>query len=174
MKYILTLAAALSIAIGIDAAPAPWPPTPTGTPFCKMARIGPPIVADSPSTAVHGLQLSVDTATPTLVKKGFTGGYDFISGGVGAWRGCHDYWLNIGTSPYSYKPLTWDFDSQLTTTWTADIGTLVHAGATADYLATATFLTCNQGGSWVVYLQTGSDVPSGVTCYITQLRVATA
>ncbi|KIO28120.1 hypothetical protein M407DRAFT_22595 [Tulasnella calospora MUT 4182] len=173
MKYLWTLTGALSMAVGLAASPVPWPPSPTGTLWCLLAKIGPPIVADSPSTPIHGLQLSVDTATPTLVGKGFKGSYDFIGGGIGAWRGCHDYWLNIGTSPYSYKPLTWDFDNKVTTTWTASVGTLVHAGSTADYLATNTFLACNQSGSWVLYLQTGTDAPSGVTCYITQLKVNT-
>ncbi|KIO28119.1 hypothetical protein M407DRAFT_22594 [Tulasnella calospora MUT 4182] len=74
MKYIWTAANILSLALGLAAAPAPWPPTPSDIIWCKVFKLGAPIVAESPSTPIHGLQLSIDTATPTLVGKGFTGG----------------------------------------------------------------------------------------------------
>ncbi|KAG9019338.1 hypothetical protein FRB90_003744 [Tulasnella sp. 427] len=149
----------------------PTPPVPPGTIFCEIARIGPPIVASTPGTAVTGLQLAVDTTAATLESTGFTGGWDFTNGGIGAFDGCHDFWLNIGASSKSYKPLSWAFDNQITTNWVAAPGSKVTANATSTYAATSKFLACKESGKWRLYLQTGTDKPAGETCTTTELTV---
>lgn len=150
---------------------APTPPTPPGTVFCLIARTGPPIVASTLKTFVTGLQLAVDITPATLATTGFTGGYDFDNGGIGAFDGCHHWYLNIGTSEKSYKPLSWAFDKQLSTNWIAAEGSTISAAATADYNASSSFLVCKEAGKWRLYLQTGNDWPSGLTCTTTKLFV---
>ncbi|KAG8947494.1 hypothetical protein FRC04_010675 [Tulasnella sp. 424] len=148
---------------------APFPPIPSGIIFCDIARLGAPIVASTTGTAVTNLQLAVDVTRATLKTAGFTGGYDFVGGGIGAFDGCHDFWLNIGTSAHSYKPLSWAFDDKETTTWVASEGSTISAAATSSYSATSEFLACEESGTWYLYLQTGTDVPAGVTCATTEL-----
>ncbi|KAG9021631.1 hypothetical protein FS837_007121 [Tulasnella sp. UAMH 9824] len=149
----------------------PLPPVPSGTVVCFLARIGPPIVASTPGTPVTGLQLAVDVTPATLETTGFTGGWDFVNGGIGAFYGCHDFWLNIGTSTKSYKPLSWAFDNQVTTNWIAAEGSKVTAAATASYNATSSFLACKEATKWRLYLQTGTDKPAGFNCTTTELFV---
>ncbi|KAG8937850.1 hypothetical protein FRC00_013456 [Tulasnella sp. 408] len=151
----------------------PFPPTPPGTIFCALAKIGPPIVASTSGTAVSGLELAVDITSATLETAGFTGGWTFSNGGIGAFEGCHNWWLNIGTSAYSYKPLTWAFDNQLTTYWVASEGSTISTAATSPYGAISKFLACKTSGKWTLYLQTGTDVPAGLTCTTTELFVDT-
>lgn len=68
-----------------------------------------------------GKQLAVDSELSTLTAKirsddfvataatlesvGFSGGYSFANGGIGAFDGCHTWYLNIQSSVHSYKPL---------------------------------------------------------------------
>lgn len=153
---------------------APFPPTPPGTIFCALARIGPPIVASTTGTAVTGLQLAVDITSATLETVGFNGGYSFSNGGIAAFEGCHNWYLNIGTSSHSYKPLTWAFDDQETTSWVASAGSTISTAATSPYGAVSQFLACEQSGKWTLYLQTGTDVPSGLTCTTTELFASTS
>ncbi|KAG8947495.1 hypothetical protein FRC04_010676 [Tulasnella sp. 424] len=148
---------------------APFPPTPTGIAFCDLVRLGAPIVASTTGTAVTGFELAVAVKRATLKETGFTGGYDFVNGGIGAFDGCHDWWLNIGTSAHSYKPLSWAFDDQQTTAWVASEGSTISTAATSSYGAISKFLACKEGGKWYLYLQTGTDVPVGVTCATTEL-----
>ncbi|KAG8937848.1 hypothetical protein FRC00_013454, partial [Tulasnella sp. 408] len=125
--------------------------------------------ASTAGTPVTGLQLALDTTSATLETTGFTGGYDFIGGGIGAFEQCHDWWLNIGTSAYSYKPLTWAYDDKKTTNWIASAGSTISTAATSSYGATSKFLACEESGKWTLYLQTGTDVPSGLACTTTEL-----
>ncbi|KAG8948080.1 hypothetical protein FRC00_008789 [Tulasnella sp. 408] len=152
----------------------PTPPTPPGTVFCLILRTGPPIVATTFKTFVTGYQLAVDITPATLNATGWTGGFDFDNGGIGAFDGCHHWYLNIGSSTKSYKPLSWAFDNQISTNWIASEGSPVSAAATAEYGASSSFLTCKEGGKWHLYLQTGNDWPSGLTCTTTKLAVGTS
>ncbi|KAG8925386.1 hypothetical protein FRC00_004028 [Tulasnella sp. 408] len=149
----------------------PLPPVPPGTIICHLARAGPPIVANTPGTPVTGLQLALDITPATLEKTGFTGGWDFVNGGIGAFYGCHDFWLNIGKSNKSYKPLSWAFDKQVTKNWKAAEGSKITAAATASYKATSKFLACKAKGTWKLYLQTGTDKPAGAECTTTELFI---
>ncbi|KAG9006841.1 hypothetical protein FRB94_000346 [Tulasnella sp. JGI-2019a] len=91
---------------------------------------------------------------------------------------CSDWWLNIGTSSTSVKPLTWNLNDQETTIWSGGPGEIVTTTAapaqTEVPAATSTFLACEEGGSWVLYLQTGTDLPAGETCVATQLQEGTS
>ncbi|KAG9041762.1 hypothetical protein FS837_011771 [Tulasnella sp. UAMH 9824] len=142
---------------------------------CFVIIPGPPITAITPGTAVQGLQLALSSSTTlaaTLATKGFATMISYSNGGIGEFEGCHYYWLNIGTSPFSYKPLSWGYDDQKTFNWSAGPGQIVTALATTTYPATSTFLACkSQSSAWALFLQTGKDVPSGLTCVETQLQV---
>ncbi|KAG8971292.1 hypothetical protein FRB90_010548 [Tulasnella sp. 427] len=141
---------------------------------CYVIVKGAPTTAITPGTAVTGLELArSSTGAVTLAASGFETLISYSNGGFGEFAFCHYYWLNIGTSTHSYKPLSWGYDDEETKTWSAGAGQIVTALGTSTYSATSTFLACNQSGSWVLYLQTGSDVPSGVTCVKTQLQVGT-
>ncbi|KAG9009955.1 hypothetical protein FRB94_011237 [Tulasnella sp. JGI-2019a] len=104
------------------------------------------------------------TSKVTLSSSGFHGGWDYVSGGLG---GCHNWWLNVGTSSTSIKPLTWNFDVKTTTTWSGGPGQILNIGG-----APATFIACNESGSWALYLQQGTDVPDE-GCVETQLQEGT-
>ncbi|KAG9032153.1 hypothetical protein FRB95_001860 [Tulasnella sp. JGI-2019a] len=168
-----TLAALFLGAVAAVATDPRAPPTvPPGTIFCEMlvAQTGPPIVAVSSSSAINGLQVTTATTQPSLVADGFKGGYSFSNGGIGALDRCHAFYLNIIPSDTSYKPLWWQFDNQVTNTWSAGPSQLI---ATTGASATSKFIACGSAkGGWFLYLQTGTDLPSGVRCYETQLQVA--
>ncbi|KAG8956116.1 hypothetical protein FRC00_005062 [Tulasnella sp. 408] len=135
---------------------------------------GPPTTAITPGTAVTGLALArSSTGGVTLATEGFETLISYGNGGFGEFALCNYYWLNIGTSAHSYKPLSWGYDDQETTNWSAGSGQIVTALATSTYSKTSTFLACYQSDEWVLYLQTGKQVPSGVTCVETQLEVGT-
>ncbi|KAG8932834.1 hypothetical protein FRC00_014053 [Tulasnella sp. 408] len=94
----------------------------------------------------------------------------FIEDGPG---GCKykDY-INIyndETIPYaSYKVLKFELSAPITTYWsTTDWGVSSDSpwGAQSWFLACATPVT----GEYLLYLQTGSDVPPGQTCYLTEI-----
>ncbi|KAG9041760.1 hypothetical protein FS837_011769 [Tulasnella sp. UAMH 9824] len=145
-----------------------------GSAACLVIVHGPPTTAITPGTAVTGLELArSSTGAVTLATSGFETLINYNNGGFGEFEFCNYYWLNIGTSTHSYKPLSWGYDDQETTTWSAGSGQIVTALATSTYSKTSTFLACNESGAWVLYLQTGSEVPSGVTCVKTQLQVGT-
>ncbi|KAG9004834.1 hypothetical protein FRB94_002001 [Tulasnella sp. JGI-2019a] len=193
-----TLAALFLGAVAAVATDPRAPPTvPPGTIFCEMlvAQTGPPIVAVSSSSAINGLQVttastlpfcldipragsiltlipssSLIATQPSLVADGFKGGYSFSNGGIGALDRCHAFYLNIIPSDTSYKPLWWQFDNQVTNTWSAGPSQLI---ATTGASATSKFIACGSAkGGWFLYLQTGTDLPPGVRCYETQLQVA--
>ncbi|KAG8984820.1 hypothetical protein FRB94_000977 [Tulasnella sp. JGI-2019a] len=92
---------------------------------------------------------------------------DTFDGGIGAFDGCHSFWLNIAPSNKSYKQLIWQFDQKVTTTWSASPGQSIATGETTKFLA------CQVKGIWFLYLQTGTDQPPGELCYVTQLQVST-
>ncbi|KAG8903042.1 hypothetical protein FRC01_009355, partial [Tulasnella sp. 417] len=99
---------------------------------CFVIIPGPPITAITPGTAVTGLQLALSsTGAATLATKGFATLISYSNGGIGEFEGCHYYWLNIGTSPFSYKPLSWGYDDQETFNWSAGSGQIVTALATS-------------------------------------------
>ncbi|KAG8903043.1 hypothetical protein FRC01_009356 [Tulasnella sp. 417] len=144
------------------------------TAICFVVVHGPPITAITPGTAVTGLELArSSTGAVTLADSGFETLISYNNGGLGEFAFCAYYWLNIGTSTHSYKPLSWGYGDQETFNWSAGSGQIVTALGTSTYSTTSTFLACNESDSWVLYLQTGNDVPSGVTCVETQLEVGT-
>ncbi|KAG9006846.1 hypothetical protein FRB94_000351 [Tulasnella sp. JGI-2019a] len=131
--------------------------------------------ATSTDSRISGLQLTQTTGAATLTSSGFHGGWDWVNGGLGE---CHDWWLNIGTSSNSVLPLTWGYDNQITTNWAGGPGeVLTTTAAPAQTLVLApssTFLACNESGSWVLYLQTGTDLPAGKECVATELEEGTS
>ncbi|KAG8947512.1 hypothetical protein FRC04_010693 [Tulasnella sp. 424] len=139
---------------------------------CYVIVHGPSITAITPGTAVTGLELArSSTGAVTLAASGFETLISYNNGGIGEFEFCHYYWLNIGTSTHSYKPLSWGYDDEETLNWSAGSGQIVTALGSSTYSTTSTFLACNESGSWALYLQTGTDVPPGVTCVATQLQV---
>ncbi|KIO22898.1 hypothetical protein M407DRAFT_27624 [Tulasnella calospora MUT 4182] len=144
---------------------------------CFVIIPGPPITAITPGTAVTGLQLALSsssTEAATLATSGFATAISYKNGGIGEFEGCHYYWLNIGISPFSYKPLSFGYDDQQTFNWSAGSGQIVTALKTSTYAQTSTFLACkSESGAWALFLQTGKDVPAGLTCVETQLQVGT-
>ncbi|KAG9006954.1 hypothetical protein FRB93_008220 [Tulasnella sp. JGI-2019a] len=154
---------------------------PAATTICKVEYISPPISASTAGTAVYGLQLgspsgtSLVTSTAILKTKGFAQGWNYAYGGFGVEDECNYFWLNIGNSTVSYKPLTWDFDNQISRNWVVAANGTVSATATSQYGATSNFLACETGvNQWALYLQTGTDgPPSAIACATTQLRLGT-
>ncbi|KAG8984239.1 hypothetical protein FRB95_006137 [Tulasnella sp. JGI-2019a] len=145
---------------------------------CDVIEQSPYITAITTDTRIAGLQLTQTTGAATLTSSGFHGGWDWVNGGLGAFDACSDWWLNIGTSSTSVKPLTWNLNDQETTIWSGGPGEIVTTTAapaqTEVPAATSTFLACEEGGSWVLYLQTGTDLPAGETCVATQLQEGTS
>ena len=78
-----------------------------------------------------------------------------------------DFYLNINPSSYSYKPITLDYGANITPYWS--YGGIIQTVVGNPYGVHSTFLACQESGQWRLYLQTGSDVPTGVTCVSTQL-----
>ncbi|KAG8981846.1 hypothetical protein FRB95_008325 [Tulasnella sp. JGI-2019a] len=152
--------------------------TPVLPPSCDIAEQSPYITATSTDSRISGLQLTQTTGAATLTSSGFHGGWDWVNGGLGAFDQCHDWWLNIGTSSNSVLPLTWGYDNQITTNWAGGPGeVLTTTAAPAQTLVLApssTFLACNESGSWVLYLQTGTDLPAGKECVATELEEGTS
>ncbi|KAG8992286.1 hypothetical protein FRB94_011726 [Tulasnella sp. JGI-2019a] len=146
--------------------------------FCDLVELSPYITAITPGTAVTGLGLTQTSGAATLTKGGFHGGWNYADGGLGAFDGCHYWWLNIGTSSTSVKPLTWAFDDQITTIWSGGPGVILTtiapvSNGTFVAAATSEFIACKESGSWVLYLQQGTDVPKG-NCVKTQLQEGTS
>ncbi|KAG8947514.1 hypothetical protein FRC04_010695 [Tulasnella sp. 424] len=138
---------------------------------CLVIVEGPPTTAITPGTAVTGLQLArSSTGAVTLAASGFATMINGNNGGFGEFYFCNYYWLNIGTSAHSYKPLSWGYDDEETFNWSFGYNQIVTALATSTYSATSTFVACNESGEWVLYLQTGTDAPPS-TCVETQLEV---
>ncbi|KAG8992308.1 hypothetical protein FRB93_002414 [Tulasnella sp. JGI-2019a] len=71
------------------------------------------------------------------------------------------------TCSYYYYHRTWNFDVKTTTTWSGGPGQILNIGG-----APATFIACNESGSWALYLQQGTDVPDE-GCVETQLQEGT-
>ncbi|KAG9019343.1 hypothetical protein FRB90_003749 [Tulasnella sp. 427] len=148
-------------------------PVYTGTP--------PNITAITPGTAVTGLYVSNnDTTTagsPAILSTDTTiGRLEFNNGTIAAYMGyCSPFYLQIGTSAKSYKPLTWDF-TEIDNIWDADFDKIITAKATAAHKASSDFLACKPLRSkysdpWTLYLQTGTDRPVG-DCATTKLKVS--
>ncbi|KAG9047796.1 hypothetical protein FS837_001452 [Tulasnella sp. UAMH 9824] len=76
---------------------------------------------------------------------------------------------NDETIPYaSYKVLKFELGAPLTTYWsTTDWG----VSSASPWGAQSWFLACatSVAGEYLLYLQTGSDIPAGQTCYLTQI-----
>ncbi|KAG8979634.1 hypothetical protein FRB94_010762 [Tulasnella sp. JGI-2019a] len=161
------------------------------------------ITATTTDTRISGLQLTQKLGKVTLSSSGFYGWWDYVGGGLGAAVGdhtvhfsllhilliaffvisifldCDDWWLNIGTSSTSVKPLSWGFDNKLTTIWAAGgpgeiVTTTATPAQTLVPAATSTFIACQENGVWVLYLQEGTDAPDGDECVETQLRQGTS
>ncbi|KAK7192471.1 hypothetical protein DPSP01_009711 [Paraphaeosphaeria sporulosa] len=73
-------------------------------------------------------------------------------------------YLNIQTVSTSYKPLVWGKSAE-TTAWGLEGDTIITATGSS-YGRQLNFLACKstESGYYDLYLQTGSDVPSGKTC----------
>ncbi|KAG9235288.1 hypothetical protein BJ875DRAFT_374571 [Amylocarpus encephaloides] len=72
--------------------------------------------------------------------------------------------LNINTNTASYKPLS--FGATATTTAWALEGDTIITGTKSSYGRQLNFLVCSTstGGYYDLFLQTGSDTPSGKSC----------
>ncbi|KAI1205052.1 uncharacterized protein F4807DRAFT_294110 [Annulohypoxylon truncatum] len=72
-------------------------------------------------------------------------------------------YLNIGDDATSYKTLTFA-DASSTDAWALEGDTIITATGSS-FGRQLNFLVCQLSGSyWQVYLQTGSETPSGKTC----------
>ncbi|KAG8972387.1 hypothetical protein FRC05_010098 [Tulasnella sp. 425] len=135
-------------------------PVYTGTP--------PNITAITPGTAVTGLYLSdSDTSTagsPAILSTDTTiGRLEFNNGTIAAYQGyCSPFFLQIGTSDKSYKPLTWDF-TEVDNIWDADFDKIITAKASgsSEFLACKPLLS-TASDPFTLYLQTGTDRPNGL------------
>ncbi|KAG8903398.1 hypothetical protein FRB99_003355 [Tulasnella sp. 403] len=157
----------------------------TGTP--------PTIEAITPGTTVTGLLLAdgkpelhaamnmqpypiPGDGAVILNKSGLGSRLVFENGTIGAYEGhCTPHYLNIGSSAYSYKPLTWSGDQNVDI-WDADFKKLEVAKAS---MASSTFLayktiskSAATEGRIALYLQTGSEVPRTSLCAETQLKIS--
>ena len=70
---------------------------------------------------------------------------------------------------------TWALDVQVSYNWisspyTGQLGARYTSASGVESI-TWSFLACQSsaGGTWTLYLQTGSDTPAGQTCAVTQL-----
>ncbi|KAI1388969.1 uncharacterized protein F4822DRAFT_263974 [Hypoxylon trugodes] len=71
--------------------------------------------------------------------------------------------LNIGSDSTSYKTLTFA-EASATDAWALEGDTIITSTGSS-FGRQLNFLVCQLSGSyWQVYLQTGSDTPSGKTC----------
>lgn len=82
--------------------------------------------------------------------------------------------VHVSESTASYKPVYWDYANLITNYWGPDMGSPITTTSTSPFGVDSTFLACQEGGEWVLYLQTGTDVPPGETCATTQLQVTSA
>ncbi|KAG8947526.1 hypothetical protein FRC04_010707 [Tulasnella sp. 424] len=146
---------------------------PSVTTWCALLELGPKITAITPGTAVTGLQLTNKNRSgqATLTSSGYGTAISYANGGLGFFDNCHEWWLNIGTSTYSWKPLSFGFDHEASFNWIVSSGNILTASGTTSYPTTSWFLACQEAGSWVLYLQTGSQQPVGETCVLTQLQI---
>jgi len=134
---------------------------------CDLIIPGPPVTASTPGTPVTGLQLFNNGGTAILAAGGFNTQISFANGGLGFFERCHEEWLNIGSSADSFKPLSFGFDDEETKTWVASFGSVL----TSSSPPASKFLACQNGGQWVLFLQTGTDVPPYTYCVETQLTI---
>lgn len=97
-----------------------------------------------------------------------TAGSFVISGSISLVSSSPTLYLNVLSATTSYKPLA--FNTTATTTkWGLEGDTIITTNS-SPWGRQLNFLACaTSGGKYDVYLQTGSDVPSGRTCtnYIT-------
>ncbi|KAG9021609.1 hypothetical protein FS837_007137, partial [Tulasnella sp. UAMH 9824] len=63
------------------------------------------------------------------------------------------------------------FDNEQSFNWVLGLGNLLTATETTSYTTTNWFIACQEDERWALYLQTGSDLPDGVTCVSTQLQL---
>ena len=59
------------------------------------------------------------------------------------------------------------FDDEETKTWVASFGSILKSSSPP----TSTFLACYEGEKWVLYLQTGYDLPPYGDCVETELTI---
>ncbi|KAG8891865.1 hypothetical protein FRC00_012991, partial [Tulasnella sp. 408] len=132
----------------------------------------PNITAITPGTDVTGLYVSdSDTSAAggaaILSTDTTIGRLEFNSGTIAAYMGyCSPFYLQIGDSDKSYKPLTWDF-TEVDNVWDADFDEII----TAKTSGSSEFLACGSTAPYTLYLQTGTDNPAG-SCVTTQLKVS--
>ncbi|KAG8947498.1 hypothetical protein FRC04_010679 [Tulasnella sp. 424] len=145
------------------------PPAYVGTP--------PNITAITPGTVVTGLYLSVNDTSTTgsaaiLSTDTNIGRLGVSEGTIAAYTGpCSPFYLQIGTSDKSYKPLTWDF-TEADNIWDADFDKIITAKASgsSEFLACKPLLS-KASDPYSVYLQTGKDRPVGL-CATTKLKIS--
>ncbi|KAG9044889.1 hypothetical protein FS837_007364 [Tulasnella sp. UAMH 9824] len=84
---------------------------------------------------------------------------------------CSPFYLQIGTSDKSYKPLTWDF-TEVDNVWDADFDTIikVKASGSSEFLACKSLKT-KASDPCTLYLQTSTDRPVGL-CTTTKLKIS--
>lgn len=139
------------------------------------------IVAATNGTAVSGLQVNDDLNTATLAKEGYIGAWTFNGGAVGAWDYCTYRYLTVDFSgQLSYKPITWSF-SKKTTSWIASYGSQLKIRPPSTVEGSSShvqslFLACKRSdgkGPWLLFLQTGTDLPLLVCAQTTLWITAT-
>ncbi|KAG8763723.1 hypothetical protein FRC12_008432 [Ceratobasidium sp. 428] len=112
---------------------------------------------------IYHLYLQNSGGVPVLASEATSARF-VISGSIALVSSSPTQYLNIQSATTSYKPLT--FNSTATTTgWGLEGDTIITTnsspwGRQLNFLACAT----STKGAYKVYLQTGSDVPSGQTC----------
>ncbi|KNG44928.1 hypothetical protein DDE82_007714 [Stemphylium lycopersici] len=102
-----------------------------------------------------------NTSTPVLGPE--TAADEFIIGGTIQSKKTSRY-LNVATASASYKPLVWGEKGE-TTAWGLEGDTIITVQGSS-YGRQLNFLACKatDAGYYDLYLQTGSDTPSGRTC----------
>ncbi|KAG9042653.1 hypothetical protein FS837_010592 [Tulasnella sp. UAMH 9824] len=133
---------------------------------------GPAIVAITSGTPVTGYSLQGNVGTPVLTPGTHYYPYTFgsyISLQGGADNCLNTAYFNLHSNGNSYVPISWDIGRKLTLDWNG-ASTVIQTRNGTQWGVQSWFLTCKEQGYWAVYLQTGSDTPSGETCYLTQLQ----
>ncbi|KAG8909048.1 hypothetical protein FRC01_007178 [Tulasnella sp. 417] len=133
---------------------------------------GPAIVAITSGTPVTGFSLQGNVGTPILTSGTHYYPYTFgsyISLQGGADNCLNTAYFNLHAAGNSYIPISWDIGRKLTLDWDG-ASSVIQTRNHTQWGVQSWFLTCKEQGNWVVYLQTGTDTPSGETCYSTQLQ----
>ncbi|KAG9028969.1 hypothetical protein FS837_003677 [Tulasnella sp. UAMH 9824] len=133
-----------------------------------------PIKASTPNTPVTGLRLGKQSDGRAVLGP-YSIGPIILSGGTlynqVSGPGCaYKYFLNVynnaNAPTSSYKDLKWENGVLVSDYWTSWGVTSASPWGAHNW-----FLACpaSDAGQWLLYLQTGSDTPSGQNCTLTQL-----